>query len=665
MVRFSQTRITEAIWKAAKSEGGKDKARARFVSNQVIEELNKKFDSHTIPSVEDIQDTVEKVLIENGHARTAKAYILYRDLHSKIREIDTLVNSDQIIGDYLKQLDWRVKENSNMAYSLQGLNNHVASTVSSNYWLNRIYPLKIRQAHASGDLHIHDLQMLSVYCCGWDLQDLLRKGFGGVPGKIECKPAKHFRTALGQLVNFFYTMQGEAAGAQAVANFDTLLAPFIYYDKLDYPQIVQAMQEFIFNMNVPTRVGFQTPFTNITMDLVPPKKLGNESVIIGGEIKNKKYADFQKEMNLVNRAFAEVMLEGDAKGRVFTFPIPTYNITKDFDWKNQELEPVWEMTRKYGIPYFSNFVNSDMDPDDARSMCCRLRLDNRELRSRGGGLFAANPLTGSIGVVTINMARIGYLAVNEEDYFECLGTVMDLAKESLDLKRRVLEELTKQGLYPYSQVYLDSIYSRFGEYWRNHFSTIGLNGLNESIVNFLSTDIGSREGLAFAKRVLTFMRKRIGDYQKETNQLFNLEASPAEATSYRFAKADKLKYPGIIVANEANLAKGANPYYTNSSHLPVNYTEDIFELLELQDPLQVLYTGGTVIHLFMGESLPDTESVKTLVRKIANTYKLPYFSLTPTFSICPKHGYLSGEHKYCPKCDDELGIKPIKEVLTA
>lgn len=561
------------------------------------------------------------------------------------------IHAKNLIEDYLAQLDWRVKENSNMAFSVQGLNNHIASTVSAHYWLNSIYDSEIRNAHINADMHIHDLQLIGSYCVGWDLKDILIRGFGGVSGKVESKPPKHFSAALGQLVNFFYTLQGESAGAQAVANFDTLLAPFIRHDKLSYKEIKQALQEFVFNMNVPTRVGFQTPFTNVTLDLNPPGILANESVVIGGQLQNTKYKEYQDEMDLFNRAFAEVLIEGDAKGRVFTFPIPTYNITKDFNWDNPTLKPIWEMTAKYGIPYFSNFVNSDMNPDDARSMCCRLRLDNRELRKRGGGLFGANPLTGSIGVVTINLPRIGYLSKTKKEFFDRLGKVMDLAKHSLENKRIILERLTDEGLYPYSRHYLDSVKARFGSYWKNHFSTIGLVGMNESLVNFNDHSLTDKEGYTLAQEILDWMRSRILSYQEETGNLYNLEATPAEATSFRLAKADKKLYPSIKVANEREYSQtNTAPYYTNSSHLPVGFTDDLFAALDLQDGLQTKYTGGTVFHSFLGQRVSDADTVKHLVRNISRHYHLPYYTLTPTFSICPQHGYISGEYFTCPQC---------------
>lgn len=645
VVDFNKEKIITAIWKAAKSVGGEDRKRSESLGNLVVEEIEKRFKDIT-PSVEEVQDIVEKVLIEEGHAKTAKSYILYRQSHRELRDIKAVFDTIEVVEDYIGEKDWSVKENANMAFSLQGLNNFITEKIVKNYWLGRIYPEKIRKAHERADFHIHDLGVLGPYCVGWDLRDLLLKGFTGVPGKVQSKPAQHFRTALGQVVNFFYTLQGEAAGAQAFSNFDTLLAPFIRYDNLSYKEVKQCMQEFCFNMSVPTRVGFQSPFTNITMDLKVPDYMKNEHVIIGGEEKEETYKDFEKEMSMINRAFAEAMMEGDASGRVFTFPIPTYNITKDFDWENEDHDPIWEMTAKYGIPYFSNFVNSDMKPEDARSMCCRLRLDNKELRKRGGGLFGANPKTGSIGVVTINMSRIGYISSNEEDFFSRLNEMMDLAKDSLEIKRKVLENFTQKGLYPYSKFYMRDVYDGYERYWNNHFSTIGLLGMNESILNFMNENIASEKGRKFALKVLDFMRNKIAEYQEETGNIYNLEATPGEGTTYRFASIDKKRFGNIMTANK----NGFKDYYTNSTHLPVSYTTDLFHALELQDELQIKYTGGTVFHAFLGERI-NKEAVPLLVKKIAQNFNLPYFTLTPTFSICPIHGYLSGEHEYCPKCE--------------
>ncbi len=641
--KFNPEKIENAIFKAAQAVGGKDRTTASKIANQVVSILEVIYKGERIPTVEEVQDLVEKMLIENGHAKTAKAYILYREQHAKIREVHQLLqDAVNMIDDYINQKDWKVKENANMGYSLQGLNNYISTTVASGYWLTKVYPKEIANAHRNGDFHIHDLGSISVYCCGWDLRDLLLRGFGGAYGKVESKPPKHFRTALGQIVNFFYTLQGEAAGAQAFSNFDTLLAPFVYYDGLNYAQVKQYIQEFIFNINVPTRVGFQTPFTNITMDLTIPDMFKDEYVIVGGELKDKKYGEFQKEADWINKAFCEIMIEGDAKHRIFSFPIPTYNITKDFDWDNPLLDPLWEMTAKYGIPYFSNFINSDMDPSDARSMCCRLRLDNRELRKRGGGLFGSNPMTGSIGVVTLNMPRLGYLSDNEQEFFVRLDYLLELAKNSLEIKREVLEQFTEQGLYPYSRYYLRSIKERFGSYWANHFSTIGVVGMNEMCLNFLGVDIAHPEGKAFAIKVLTYIREKMLEFQEETGHLFNLEATPAESTAYKLAKIDKERFSDIITQGKDE------PYYTNSSQLPVNYTDDLFWALDHQDDLQILYTGGTVFHIFLGESLDSGETVKKLVKVIAQHYRLPYFTITPTFTICPNHGIIPGAHFSCP-----------------
>jgi ribonucleoside-triphosphate reductase len=655
---FESEKITKAIMRAGEATGEFDERIARRLTKKAVEYLQKRFDEANIPSVEQVQDAVEHILLDSVFEETAKAYVVYRRKHAEIRDLKPLLDSDALVDDYLSQADWRINENANMSFSLQGMHVFVAERVVQRYWVNKIYDEKIKTAQEEGDLHIHDLGYLSTYCCGWDLKDLLMKGIAGVSGKVESAPAKHFRTALGQLVNFLFTTQQESAGAQAVSSFDTLLAPFVGKDKLSYENVKQCIQEFIFNMNVPTRVGFQTPFTNITLDLAAPSTLADEHVIIGGKPQKETYKDFQNEMNLINKAFAEVMMAGDSMGRLFSFPIPTYNITKDFDWDNPLLEPVWEMTAKYGIPYFSNFINSDMDPSDARSMCCRLRLDNRELRKRGGGFFGANPLTGSIGVVTINLPRIGYLSKSKKEYFKRLDELMEVAKGSLETKRKVLENMTEIGLYPYSKYYLGDIKKRMGFYWKNHFNTIGILGMNESIKNFMKgEDITTEEGHKFASEVLEHMRDKMLVFQEETGNMYNLEATPGEGTSRRFANKDKEKYPDIITANEEAVKMGGKPYYTNSSQLPVGFTEDIFEALDLQDGLQTKYTGGTVLHGFIGEKIDNPNQVKRLVRKISENYHLPYFTISPTFSVCPKHGYLAGEHKYCPKCDEEIGYK--------
>ncbi len=662
VVEFEKDKIAQAIFKAAKAVGGKDFATAWELAEKVVE-IAQYVDDDEIATVEGIQDLVEKVLVKNGHYKTAKAYILYRKQREDLRETKQLLFNNQIISNYLERNDWRIKENSNMTYSLQGMNFHISSLIVSQYWLNKIYPPQIRQAHTSGDFHIHDLGILGVYCVGWDIRDLLTEGFKGVRGKVASGPAKHFRSVLGQIVNFFFTLQGEAAGAQAFSNFDTLLAPFIRYDKLDYKQVKQGLQEFVFNMNVPTRVGFQTPFTNVTLDLKVPEFMKNEPVIIGGKIMAATYGDFQEEMDLFNQAFAEVMMEGDKEERVFTFPIPTYNITEDFDWGNPNYDKIWEMTAKYGIPSFSNFIGSDMSPEDARSMCCRLRLDNRELSKRGGGLFGANPLTGSIGVVTINMSRIGYLAGDKAEFFTRLEDLMDLARDSLEIKRKFLESYTDAGLYPYSQFYLRNVKEGFGQYWKNHFSTIGLVGMNEACLNFLGQNIASSEGMEFAGEVMDFMRNRLGIYQEETGNIYNLEATPAEGVSYSIALKDKKEYPDIRVANDEAVQQGAQPYYTNSTQLPVDFTGDLFEALQLQESLQMRYTGGTTFHIFLGEALPSALSVKKLARKVCENFKFPYFTLTPTFSICFRHGYLKGEQFTCPHCAEE-GIESNCEVYS-
>ena len=658
IVDFNQEKITGAVFKSltATNEGGR--RIAKRVSDKAILFLNRRYKKDYVPYVEEIQDIVEEALIFEGRTNAARAYILYRDQHRKIREMESVARESlDMVSNYIDELDWQVKENSNMTYSLQGLNDYVSSFVTKRYWLNKIYPKEIREASFSGDFHIHDLGYLAPYCCGWDLTDLLMKGFKGVVGKIESKPARHFQVALAQIINFFYTLQGETAGAEAFSNFDTLLAPFIRYDDLSYEQVKQCMQEFLFGCNVPTRVGFQTPFTNITMDLVVPRNLRDVPIIIGGKPQKETYKEFQKEMDMLNKAFAEIMLEGDASGRVFTFPIPTYNITKDFDWKNPVLTPVWEMTAKYGIPYFANFINSEMESDDARSMCCRLRLDNRELYKRGGGLFGAAPLTGSIGVVTINLPRIGYLSKTKKEFLDRVAQLMDLAKESLEIKRKTIETFTEKSLYPYAKYYLEGVKKMRGQYWGNHFSTIGLIGMNEALLNFMKKDISSSDGRKFAKQVLDFMRNRLILYQEKTDNMYNLEASPAEGTSYRLARMDKQKYPNIITAGDVE------PYYTNSSQLPVGYTKDLFNALKLQDDIQIKYTGGTVLHGFIGEKISDSKIVKKLIKKVFTKFRLPYFTITPTFSICPHHGYLSGEHFKCPKCTIEQPCEVYSRVV--
>ncbi|SHF29845.1 ribonucleoside-triphosphate reductase class III catalytic subunit [Marinitoga hydrogenitolerans DSM 16785] len=585
-----------------------------------------------------------------------------------------------LIYDYINNSDWKVRENSNMQYSLQGLNNHIHQEITKQFWLNEVYDKhnkKISEYHNNGFMHIHDLGALSAYCVGWDLEELLRKGFNGVSGKVASGPARHFRTALGQIVNFLYTMQGEAAGAVAFSNFDTLLAPFIRYDNLNYEQVKQSIQEFIFNMNVPTRVGFQSPFSNITMDLTVPSTHKDKHVIIGGKEKEETYSEFQKEMDILNKAFIEVMLEGDYDGRPFSFPIPTYNITKDFNWDSEVATMIMIMTMKYGTPYFANYVNSDMNPEDARSMCCRLKLDNRQVLEhmqqlsfgfvnedkkdnentevkRRGGLFGSNPLTGSIGVVTINMPRLMYLSNgNKNKFYNLLDEVMNLAKESLEIKRIYVEEWTKQGLYPYTKVYLDGVYKLTGQYWANHFSTIGFVGMHEGLLNFgIENGIASIEGKEFAQEVMDYMLGKLNEFNKETGNLYNLEASPAEGTTYRLSRIDKNEF-GENIKQSGSEEK---PYYTNSVHPPVNYFEDPFDLLEHQEGLQNKWTGGTVVHIFVGEKITDTETLKEFIKFSFENYSLPYMSITPTFSICPEHGYIAGEHFKCPHCGNDTEV---------
>lgn len=791
IVAFDQKRITNAIFKALTATGEGNEKRAKRLSDKVVQILNRRFKKGEIPHVEQIQDIVEEVLILEGLVKTAKAYILYREQRRRIREA-IAVSEEAVdrLDQYIEKLDWEVQENANMTFSLQGLNHYGVSYIIKKYWLNKIYPPEIRRAHEEGDFHLHNLDTLSTYCQGWDLYDLLIKGFGGVPGKVESKPPKHFNTALMQCVNFLYTLQGECysedtqvltengwkyffevlpndkiftlniktnkielqkpirfyqyenqkelfhfrskkidllvtpghrmvvkdlkdkkikfveaknfnpkqhllvlslkkfekiptnpgikkvkykgkvyclevknhtlyvrrngkatwcgncAGAVSFSNFDTLLSPFIRYDNLNYQQVKQALQEFLFNMAIPTRTGFQCPFTNITLDLKPSPVFKNLPVVIGGKPQDKTYAEFEEEMKIFNKALYEVYMEGDAKGRPFHFPIPTINITKDFPWQEPAFDGIFEASAKYGTNYFANYINSDLKPEDVRSMCCRLRLDLTQLHNRGGGgLFGSGAKTGSIGVVTINLPRIGYLSKTKKEFFERLAKVMDLAKESLEIKRKVLENFIEKGLYPYSRYYLQDIKRMRGKYWANHFSTIGLVGMNECLLNFMGENIATKRGRKFALEVLDFMRERLVKYQKETGNIYNLEQTPAESTSYRLALKDKERYPDIITAGTKKI-----PYYTNSTQLPVNFTDDLFLALKLQEPLTCKYTGGSVFHIFLGERLQSGEQVKILVKKIFENFKIPYITITPTFSICPVHGYISGEHFFCPKC---------------
>lgn len=651
-VPFKKEKIVLAIFKAATAVGGNDFATSERLANEVMRLAEERYPDG-IAEVEGIQDIVEKVLIENGHARTAKAFILYREKRRSARESNALIGATiNMFTEYLNDRDWQINENANTQKSINGLNNYIREAFTKNYWLHEIYPEEIRNSHSSGEIHIHDLGFFGPYCAGWDLRQILTTGFGGVPGKVESKPPRHLRSFLGQIVNSTFTTQGESAGAQAWSSFDTYCAPFIRYDNLDYKTVKQALQEFIFNLNVPTRVGFQCPFSNLTFDIVPPRTLKDEHVIRGGEIMPETYGDFQKEMDIFNMAFCDVMMEGDKKGRVFTFPIPTINVTKDFDWDSPVTEKFMEITCKYGIPYFSNYINSDLSPEDALSMCCRLRLDTSELRKRGGGLFGSNPLTGSIGVVTVNLPRLAYESKSESEFLTRLWQQMNIAKNSLEIKRNVIEEQTEKGLYPYSANFLSDVKQRTGSYWYNHFNTIGLVGMNEACQNLLGEefDLTTSEGQEFAVRTLNYMRKVITEIQDETGNYYNLEATPAEGTSYRLAKRDKERYADIITAGDKV------PYYTNSSQLPVGFTDDIFETLDLQDELQSLYTGGTVLHFYLGEEIKDTAAAKALIKKIFTKYKLPYISLTPTFSVCNDHGYISGEHFNCPECGERAEV---------
>lgn len=658
IVDFTPTRITIAISKAMTAVGQESLSDAESITRDVVAEIEKRFfGREEIPSVEDIQDTVEKQLILHKLPEVAKAYILYRDLRGRIRNINNFVDIGTLTKDYIEQKDWKVHENTSIDYSLAGLYNYVYGKTGEIYWLNEIFTPEMRELHINKDFHIHKLSAIAAYCVGWDLMDILTNGFGGVKGTTRSAAPKHFSSALGQLCNFMFTLTNEAPeGAVAVSNLDTLLAPFIKFDKLTYKEVKQHIQEFIFNLNCPSKVGAQAPFTNVTLDLECPKYLAKQAVVSGGKPQKQKYGEFQKEMDMFNKAFAEVIMEGDADGRVFSFPIPTYNISKNFDWDNSLLDPIWEMTAKYGIPYFANFVNSDMKPEDARSMCCRLRIDNRVLQKRGGALFGANPLTGSIGYVTINLPRLGHLYDNKKDLYDRLDYLIDVGAEALSLRRDAIETLTERGLYPFSKIYLRTVKERTGKYWSNHFNTIGIIGMNECCLNFLGKDITTKEGQKFALEMMDHINARLTKIQKKSGHMYNLEASPAEGTSYSMAKKDKAVYPDIIVANEQEYKEGAEPYYTNSTHLPVGYTDDLFQALELQDKLQCKYTGGTVLHAFLGERLPDKNTTKQIVRKIAENFKLPYFTITPTFSICPNHGYITGEHWKCPKCQEECEV---------
>lgn len=643
---YDRGKITKAIYKAVEACGGNDLETTKDLALQVENYLISTI-TGTSPTVEEIQNAVEKILIENRHAQVAKAFILYRDKRNSVRETNALTGATiELFKDYLDETDWAVKENANMQRSIAGLNNYVRESFTKKYWLNEIYPADIREAHISGAMHIHDLGFFGAYCVGWDLKGILVDGFTGVAGKVSSSPAKHLRSFLGQIVNATFTTQGETAGAQAWSSFDTYCAPFIRADNLDYKQVKQAIQEFIFNMNVPTRVGFQCPFSNVTLDLKVPKTLASEPVIIGGMPQETVYGDYQAEMDIFNKAFCEVMLEGDSNGRVFTFPIPTINITKNTDWNSETMNHIMEITCKYGIPYFANYVNSDLSPEDAVSMCCRLRLDVKELRKRGGGLFGSNPLTGSIGVVTLNLPRMAYLSKTEDEFFDRLKKLAILAKNSLEIKRKIVEAQTDGGLYPYCKFYLRAVKQRTGKYWENHFNTIGIVGMNEAIMNLFGKDdnITTKHGQEFAIKTMDFLRSLMQEFQVETGNNYNLEATPAEGTTARLAKIDKKRFPDIITAGDKEV------FYTNSTQLPVDFTSDIFETVKLQDELQAKYTGGTVLHLYLGEKIEDKEVCKKLIKKIFETSKMPYISITPTFSVCQNHGYIAGEHFTCPHC---------------
>ncbi len=642
--KYDRTKIENAIAKAIAAVGRiSDADKAKELTDKVEEKLRIILAgrrAHSIPAIEEIQDVVENVLIESKEVEVAKAYILYRAKHEAIRDSKSLMlDINATMDGYLAQSDWRVKENANVNFSLGGLILHNSGTVTANYWLKNIYTPEIAEAHKTCAFHIHDLSMFSGYCAGWSLRQLIQEGLGGVADKITSKPAAHLSTLVNQIVNFLGIMQNEWAGAQAFSSFDTYLAPFVKADKLDYKGVRQCIQSYIYGVNTPSRWGSQAPFTNITLDWVCPQDLKDKPAIVGGKEQDFKYGDCQKEMDMINKAFIELMLEGDAEGRGFGYPIPTYNITKDFDWNSENAQLLFEMTSAYGTPYFQNFINSDLDPSDVRSMCCRLRLDKRELRKRGGGLFGSDEFTGSLGVVTINLPQIGYLAKTEEEFFVRLDYLMDLAKQSLCIKRKVIQKLLDNGLFPYTRRYLKTL--------NNHFNTIGLCGMNECCLNFLGVNIVDPKGYDFACKVLDHMRERMQDYQEKTGELFNLEATPAESTSYRLARHDKTNYPDIITSGKDE------PYYTNSSQLPVDYTSDVFEALDHQEKLQTRYTGGTVFHTFMGEKIKDWKSCRDLVKSIFENYRIPYLTISPTYSICPIHGYIAGEHFECPKCKAE------------
>jgi ribonucleoside-triphosphate reductase (formate) len=647
LARFDAAKILSAITRAGQATGEFEADEANLLGAQVIKVLIHRHRGEA-PNIESIQDAVEQALISANFLKTARAYIVYREQHTKLREDrKTLVDVASSVNEYLEQQDWRVNANANQGYSLGGLILNVSGKVVANYWLSHVYPPEVGAAHRAGDVHIHDLDMLAGYCAGWSLRVLLHEGLNGVPGKVEAGPPRHMSSAVGQIVNFLGTLQNEWAGAQAFSSFDTYMAPFVRKDNLDYRTVKQYVQELIYNLNVPSRWGTQTPFTNLTFDWICPEDLRTQVPMVGGEEMSFTYGELQGEMDMINRAYIEVMMAGDSKGRTFTFPIPTYNITKDFDWEHANTDPLFEMTAKYGLPYFQNFINSDLSPNMIRSMCCRLQLDLRELLKRGNGLFGSAEQTGSLGVVTLNCARLGHLHKGDEAaLLRRVDELLEMAKNSLEIKRKVIQRHMDNGLFPYTKRYLGTL--------RNHFSTIGVNGINEMIRNFSDDqyDITAEWGHQFACRLLDHIRARILGFQEQTGHMYNLEATPAEGTTYRFAKEDRKRYPGMLQAGTADM-----PYYTNSSQLPVGFTDDPFEALERQEELQRKYTGGTVLHLYMNERVSSAEACKKLVRRALERFALPYITITPTFSICPRHGYLKGEHEFCPRCDEELIAK--------
>lgn len=643
LVPFDSDKIFNAIRKAGESTGEFSEQECYLLTGQVLKVLEHKF-ADSLPSIENIQDVVEQVLISANYFATAKAYILYRDQRNRVRnDKKVVVDVESSINEYLERLDWRVNANANQGYSNGGLILNVSGKVTANYWLSHVYPANVGEAHRNGDIHIHDLDMLAAYCAGWSLKNLLHEGFNGVPGKAEAGPAKHLSAAVGQMVNFMGTLQNEWAGAQAFSSVDTYLAPYIRADHMSYEQVEQCFQELIYNLNVPSRWGSQTPFTNFTFDWVCPDDLRDKHPLIAGVEQPFTYGDLKPEMDMINKAYMSIMMKGDIKGRPFTFPIPTYNITPDFPWEDENTELLFEMTAKYGLPYFQNFINSVLKPGQIRSMCCRLQLDLRELLAKGNGLFGSAEQTGSIGVVTFNCARLGYVYKNNEaGLFARVDELMNIARTSLEIKRKLIQRLIDNGLFPFTKRYLGTL--------RNHFSTIGVNGINEMIANYTDGkhDITDEWGIAFAKKFLDYIRAKMVTIQEETGHMYNLEATPAESATYRFAREDKKRFAGIIQAGTPE-----NPYYTNSSQLPVSFTDDPFEALELQADLQSKYTGGTVLHLYMGQRISSAKVCRDIVKRVLTNYRLPYITITPTFSVCPKHGYISGEHKYCPICDEE------------